>query len=184
MEIKGTAVKTIPEFVLQKYSNEYVKWFNTLSEASQKVIQSVNTANWYPLQTGGIEPTVKVAEYFFGGDIKKGAWELGRYSADVSLHGIYKLYVKMSTPGHIISRASRIFAAYYNPSNMEATELRPTSVKLLMTQFNQPSEVIEFRIAGWIERALEISGCKGIEVKITESLTKGNARTIFENSWK
>lgn len=184
MEIKGTAVKSIPEFVRQKYATEYAHWMNSLPEASKKIIESVNAANWYPLMAGGVEPTKKVGEMFFNGDYKKGAFELGRFSADISLNGIYKLYVKFASPGHIISRASRIFAAYYMPSKMETAELRPNSVKLIMTEFDQPSEVIEYRIAGWIERALEISGCKGIEVKITESLAKGNKRTVFENSWK
>jgi len=184
MEIKGTAVKTIPEFVRQKYPNEYAHWINALPEESKNIINTVSAANWYPLMAGGIEPSKKVGDLFFNGDYKKAGWELGRFSADVSLNGIYKLYVKFASPGHIISRASRIFAAYYTPSNMEAAELRSNSVKLIMTAFNQPSEVIEYRIAGWIERALEISGCKGIEVKITESLAKGNKRTVYENSWK
>ncbi|HAZ04026.1 MAG: hypothetical protein A2W95_16980 [Bacteroidetes bacterium GWA2_40_14] len=184
MEIKGTAVKTIPEFVKQRHPGEYLKWVNSLSVASKKIVADVNVPTWYPLQPAAVEPTQKVIEMFFGGDVKMGAWELGRYSADVSLNGIYKLYVKFSSPGHIISRASRIFAAYYNPSKLEASELHPNSVKLLMTEFNQPSEVIEYRIAGWIERALEISGCKGVEVKITESLAKGQSKTVYENSWK
>ena len=96
---------------------------------------------------------------------------------------IYKLYVKFSSPGHIISRASRVFSAYYNPSKMEVAEHRAKSVKLIMTAFDQPSDVIEYRIAGWIERALEISGCSGIVVEIPESFNKSNERTVFDCSW-
>ena len=184
MEIKGTAVKTIPEFVRENYTSEYANWVNALSDNSREIVSNVKSSQWYPMQYGGVEPTRKVAEIFFNSDIKKGAWELGRYSADVALHGIYKLYVKFSSPGHIISRASRVFSAYYSPSKMHVAEHREKSVKLIMSEFENPSEVIEYRIGGWIERALEISGCNDIVVEIPESFTKGHDKTVFSCKWK
>lgn len=183
MEIKGTAVKSIPEFVKQKYASRYADWVKSLSPESQQIINNVSSATWYSLKDAAIEPTQKVAELFFNNDFKKGALELGRFSADIGLHGVYKLYVKFSSPGHIISRASRIFSAYYSPTKMETDDLKTNSVNLVISQFDLPSEVIEYRIAGWVERALEISGCKGIDVKITESFTKGNTRTVYECKW-
>ena len=42
-----------------------------------------------------------------------------------------------------------------------------------------PEKVIEYRIAGWIEKALEISGCKDISVEITKSMTQNDALTEF-----
>jgi len=184
MEIKGTAVKSIQEFVKQRYTSEYAKWVKSLPMASQQVLDSVSSAGWYSLNDAAIVPSKKVGEIFFNNDIKKGSWELGRFSADLALHGIYKLYVKFSSPGHIISRASRIFSAYYSPSTMITTDQKPNSVKLFITEFDTPSEVIEYRIAGWVERALEISGCKGIDVQITESLTQGKSKTVYDCSWE
>ncbi len=183
MEIKGTAVKSIPDFVKQNYTDQYVNWVRALSPESQSIVNNVSSAAWYSVKLAAIEPSEKVGELFFNNDIKKGAWELGRFSADVALHGIYKLYVKFSSPGHIISRATRIFSAYYSPSKMETTDLKSNSVKLIISQFDLPSEVIEYRIGGWVERALEISGCSGVDVKITESFTRGHSKTVYECSW-
>lgn len=184
MEIKGTAVKTIPDFVKENFTPRYAEWVCSLPEKSREIATSVKSSVWYSMTDGGVELTKKVGEIFYQGNFKKGAIELGKYSADVALHGIYKLYVKFSSPGHIISRASRVFSAYYTPSKMEVAEHRAKSVKLIMTEFDQPSDVIEYRIAGWIERALEISGCEGIVVNIPESFTKGHSRTVFYCSWK
>lgn len=183
MEIKGTAVKSIPEYVKRNHTSKYADWIRSLPQASQLIANGVSSASWYSMNDAAVEPSKKVGELFFNNDLKKGAWELGRFSADIALHGIYKLYVKFSSPGHIISRASRIFSAYYRPSQMETTEQKSNSVKLIMTQFDQPNDLIEYRIGGWIERALEISGCNGIDVKITESLAKGNNKTVFECNW-
>lgn len=184
MEIKGTAVKTIPEFVKENYSPRYAEWIKSLPEPCREIALNVKSSAWYPLDQGGIELTQKVGLLFFDGDVKKGAWELGKYSADVALNGIYKLYVKVSSPGHIIARASRVFSAYYKPSKMQVAEHRAKSVKLIMTAFDQPNDLIEYRIAGWIDRALEISGCENVTVDITESFTKGNEQTVFYCTWK
>lgn len=184
MEIKGTAVKTIPEFVKENFTSRYVEWIKALSEDSREIATGVKTSTWYPMDLGGVALTQKVGELFYAGNIKQCSWELGRYSADVALNGIYKLYVKVSSPGHIISRASRVFSAYYKPSTMQVAEHRAKSVKLIMTAFDQPNVVIEYRIAGWIERALEISGCKDVVVEIPKSLTKGHEHTTFACNWK
>jgi hypothetical protein len=43
--------------------------------------------------------------------------------------------------------------------------------------------VVEQRIAGWIQRALEIHGCRQPAVNITKSLTKGDPCTELDFSW-
>jgi hypothetical protein len=45
-------------------------------------------------------------------------------------------------------------------------------------------EVIENRIAGWMQRAVEISGCRHVAVKTDKSLTKQESYTEFKVSWK
>lgn len=183
MEIKGTAVKSIIDYVKKNHPNQIADWYNSLNDEAKNIINSVVTSGWYSMKDGAIEPTKKIGTVFFDSDFKKAAIESGRYSAEAALHGVYKLYVKFSSPGHIISRASRILPAYYRPSKMEIADKTSNSVKVLMTDFIEPSDIIEYRIYGWIERALEISGCKGIDVSIVESMTKGDSRTVFLCSW-
>lgn len=183
MEIKGTAVKSILDFVQKKYPDRVPDWFNALSEPAKNTISSVVTSGWYPIQDGAIEPTKKIGTLFYNNDSKMAAIECGRYSAEVALHGVYKLYVKFSSPGHIIERASRILPAYYRPATMEVIDRTQKSVKLIMSDIEEPSDIIEYRILGWIEKALEISGCKDIHVSIPDSMTKGNTETVFLCAW-
>jgi hypothetical protein len=42
---------------------------------------------------------------------------------------------------------------------------------------------VEARIAGWMQRALEINGCKNIIVKMPKSLTKGDPVTEYLVNW-
>ncbi len=183
MEIKGTAVKSIKDFVFKTFPDKYADWYNSLSISAKEVLNTAYTSGWYPLKDAAIEPTQRIGELFYNGDIKKGALECGKFSADAALHGVYKLYVKFSSPLHIIDRASRILPAYYQPSKLEVVEKNKTSVRLSMTDCEGIDEVIEYRIAGWMEKALEISGCKNVRVIVPQSVNTNKKETIFECHW-
>lgn len=182
MEIKGTAVKSIRDFVANNHKENFNKWYESLSDKAKDVVINSLSNKWYPLQEGVVEPTQKIAELFYNGDVKKAAFESGKYSAHVALHGVYKLYVKFSSPGHVVDRGSRILPAYYNPSKIIQIQRESNSVRYEMTECEGIDEVVEYRIAGWMYKALEISGCKTYDVQITESI-KTHKRTIFEAKW-
>ncbi len=46
------------------------------------------------------------------------------------------------------------------------------------------NKVVEYRIAGWIERALEICGCMNVTVNITQSLTDQDPCTEYNITWR
>ena len=185
MDIKGTAVISIRDFVGKYYNQNYNQWLNALPESSRKIFQEGVYANkWYPMEEACVVPTSYIGEIFFEGDNIKAAWENGRYSADEALKGFYWFYVKVGNPQHIIKRASRLFAAYYHPCEIELEKVTKFSFQLVIKQFQDPSEIVENRIGGWMERALEISGCKNLKVQITESLAKNDNVTRYDVSWK
>lgn len=183
MEVKGTAVKSIPEFVKAIHSDRYSQWLQSLPEASRKIMSgAIITNNWYPLKAGLSVPVSIVGSMFYGSPAK-GARTMGRYSADIALTGIYKLYVKMGSPRHIIERANRVFAAYFQPSEIVTVDSQKNTFIFRITKFDEIDEVVEHNIAGWMERALEISGCKNVQVTIPGSMTKGMSFTEFCLKW-
>jgi hypothetical protein len=184
MEVKGTAVRSTPLFVRKQFGQRFDEWIGSLSDKAAEIMKSkVQTDLWYPLQEAFVDPTRKICDLFFGGD-SRGAWELGRFSADYALWGLYRLFVRIGSPGYMIKRASTIFSTYYRPSQMTAAETHYKSAVLHMTLFPEPEELVELRIGGWMERALEISGCSGVQMKITKSLTRGDDLTEFVGEWR
>ena len=178
MEVKGTAVMAIRDYVKMNHPDQYDKWLMALSGETKKVfIDYIDSSKWYPTENGAIEPTIQLCKLFYNGDIKKGAWESGRYSAQKGLSGIYKLYVKASSPIHIISRASRVFAAYYRPCEMSLADEGDKTVSVIISKMEKVPDVIKFRIAGWIEKALEISGAKNIQTSFSEKTIDN--QTVF-----
>jgi len=184
MEIKGSAVKSIPDFIKKNHQEKYSEWLSSLPEESRIIFQDVVLpSNWYSLKDACIIPTEKLGEVIYN-DTLKGAWNCGRYSAEIALTGMYKLFIKAASPFYIISKASKIFSTYYQPSNMEVTEKGDDWVILQISRFDEMHPVIENRIAGWIEKAMQIHGVSSVTVNFSKSMTRGDAITEIRVTWK
>jgi hypothetical protein len=184
MEVKGTAVATIPLFVKQQHGdNAFRQWLDTLTpEARDTLGDSVLPSVWYPMREILVEPTRAICDLFYDGD-NVGAVELGRFSAKVGLSGVYRLFVRISSPEFIIARASQILPTYYRPSSMIVAEKGPGYAVIRVTEFPEPDTLVEHRIMGWMKHALQICGVKSEEIRIAESLTEGAPHTEFHVNW-
>lgn len=184
MEIKGTAVKSIQEFVKKKYPDKYNNWLESLPLKSKEIMSGhIYATQWYPLKQGAIEPTKAIGKMFYNGDNAKAAWESGKHSAEQGLKGVYKIFVMVANPGFIIKRASRVFKSYYNPCDIVVANSHSKGVEVHITKFPEPDPIVENRIAGWIEMAFVITGCKNVRSKITQSMSKKAEYTAIETTW-
>jgi hypothetical protein len=184
MEIKGSAVKTIPDYLKKTYPDKLSIWLEALPETSRKYFsEPVLPSNWYPLRDAAIIPTEILGMILFQDPIK-GAWQCGRFSADIALTRTYRFFIKSARPRFIIDRASRILATYYQPCNMLVNGHGENFVILRIDQFEEASKLIEARIGGWIERAMEIHGVKCVTVTISKSMANGDAYTEFLVKWE
>lgn len=183
MNIKGAAILSVSKFIQARYPERYNEWLDALSPKSKAIYdRAILAGDMYPLYEGLIEPTQKICELFFAGN-ERGAWEAGRFSAEYALKGFYKVFFKLGSPGFIISRASRVFSSYYEESELRVVESTSNSCVLHIRAFNEPYYLLDMRIGGWMERALELMGCKNVRVKITRSLTKGDTVTEYVANW-
>lgn len=184
MRVKGTAVVTLPLFIQTTFGEDaFQKWLSQLStEAGDVYNYPILPTSWYPVKEILVEPTRKICELFYKGSMK-GAWESGRFSADYGLKGIYKVFVKLGSVQFIIKKATTILPTYYDSCRINVVNFSGKQTILHIAKFQSPDEIIEHRIGGWMERALEICGCKGIKVDITKSLAKGDPVTEYHISW-
>jgi hypothetical protein len=180
MEVKGTAVIAIRDFVKNSYPSEYKRWLDSLSSNSKEIFAgSIDSTKWYQVELAALEPTLKISELFFDNNHSKGAWDSGRYSAEKALSGIYKIFVKASSPAYIIQRASRVFATYYQPCEMRVLNTTDSGCVVEISKMDKKYDVIDSRIAGWIEKALEISGAKDIKLSLAVKPTDESIREII-----
>jgi hypothetical protein len=184
MQIKGSAVRTIYEYVKTIFPEKVAEWLSRLPSPGAAIYgETIKPSEWYPLYDAAIAPTEVLSKIAFDGDIKKASWEFGRFSAESTLKGIYRFFL-MATPSKmVVSTGGRILATFYKPVQFEVAESVPNGVKIHITQIDDPSGVIENRIGGWIEKALEIQGIKAARVEITQSLARGDQVTEITIIW-
>lgn len=185
MEVKGSAVIAIRDYVKAQHQARYKEWLEALSQDSRSIFEGViDSTGWYPVKYAAVEPTVKLSNFFFEKDHKLGAKESGRYSAQKALNGIYKIFVKASSPSYLIARAARVFATYYRPCQMRAVKKEEKGVVLEITGMENSHTVIEHRIAGWVEKGLEISGAKNVQINIETQETDGQVKKSLVIKWE
>lgn len=183
MDVKGSAVISTKRFVQEKYPDELINWLASLPETSQKIYtEKINESYWYPITESFIIPTNIMLEMFYNSDLK-GAYELGSFSALNALTGIYKVFVKIGSPSFMISRAAKIFTTYYKDSKIYVLSKTNKSVILSIENFPEYADVVEHRIIGWIDKALEISGCKNVKTQVVHSILKEDSHTELLSIW-
>lgn len=183
MEVRGSVLKSIDEFVSNNHSGSYSKWKDSLTNETRGYLQNIGVQKWYPLKDGVVDPTEKMCKLCYR-DPNKGAWECGRYSAEMGLTGIYKIFVLVSSPAFLLKRSSRVMTTFYAPTKIEIVKNTDTSVLLHIIELPDNNELLEHRIGGWMEKALELCGCKGISINIINALSKGDAYTAYDINWK
>ncbi|MFN8258899.1 MAG: hypothetical protein U0W24_24640 [Bacteroidales bacterium] len=183
MEVKGTAVKSIQEFVNEKYPNEYNSWLNALPADSKTIIENrISLTSWYPIESSIITPTRIIGEMFFR-DVQKAAFELGIYSSAQAIKGVYKMLVMVSSPSFIVNRASTLISSYYRPCKMEITRRAKDLAVVSITEFQKPNIIVDYRIYGWIKNTLEFSKFKSPKVEMLKSMGKGDSTTDYLITW-
>lgn len=184
MEIKGSAVKSIQEYVKTEFPDQFNEWLSRLpSNASAIHKTTIKTSDWYPLHDAAVLPTEVLGRIAYNGDVKKASWACGRFAADITLKGIYRFFL-MATPSRmVVSTGSRILTTFYRPVGFQLAESGPDRAKVHISRIEDPEGVIENRIGGWIEWALEIQGLRAARVEITQSLAKGDPVTEITITW-
>lgn len=184
MEIKGTAVKTTPDYVKEKFPDRYTSWLNSLPEKSRMIFEEpIYATNWYDLIDSVIIPTQKVGEMFYDGNQIEAAHKLGRYSSEIALKGIYKIFVRVSSPHFVLSRASSIFSAYYKPSDIKVVESKDKRCAIRLAQFHVNEKLIMHRIAGWVEQTLEITLKTALTVDVHNEISDNDLTTLITIEW-
>ncbi|HBH22064.1 MAG TPA: hypothetical protein DDY13_01440 [Cytophagales bacterium] len=185
MKAKGTVISSIHNFVKENFNGQYDQFKNALSQESKAIYNNAILAtDWYDIHSGVIEPTKLIGKLYYNGDVKKAAWESGYYSAQSNLTGIYKVFVMVSTPQFMMARASKILKSFYDPTLIVVFDKGDKFMELHITEFGYPNEVLEWRIQGWMQKALEICGCKNLDIKITKSMARKDAITAFKINWE
>lgn len=185
-QVSGLSLKTFPLFIKEHFGEEgFAKWKEVLSGELKTVFDSplIKLDDWYDFNEFFIKPMQLVCDLFYDGDTNS-AWEMGRFSAEYALHGVLKVFVKMGTTLFLMNRAAGIVSNYYKPMDMRVLKSGKNYAVLSVINFPDYHILLEKRICGWIERALEISGCKNIHIDTVKPYTADDPSAEIKFQWE
>ena len=183
MKVKGSAIISTLDFVNINYGKAGIKRIlHVLDESDREVLNETLFATfWYPLRTL-INLSRAVDDEFGIGDLSF-IRRLGSFSASHDLRTIYRIFYKIGSPQFVISRASQVFATYYDAGNLMAIDSGKGFVILELTDFPEIDEVLIQRISGWIEKTLTLSGGKDVKTIATIKEKAGKEYVEFNSKW-
>ena len=118
MRMKGIAVKAVKEFIKKQFSDEYDEWLKNLSEESKDIVMNAATGELYDIEDAIVKPTRIACRLFYSGDVRRCAWELGKFSAEYAAKGIYKILIRMKSPEYIVKKTTFMFSSYYDEGSI------------------------------------------------------------------
>jgi hypothetical protein len=185
MEVRGASVVSLQAFVLREFEDEgYRQWMSKLPPESRAIFAGKPQLDlWYPLEDGVGAPLEALCDLFYRGK-QQGAWESGRFSADFGLNTLMKVFLKVGNVSFIVKRASSILTRYYQPCVVEVVSSKNNEAIVRITEFEGMTTLVEARIAGYMQRAAELTGGSRVEVFVGPSMTKAHPFTEFKIQWK
>ena len=185
-EVKGSVLKIIEKFVKEEKGEEnYKKWLDELPEESRKIYSgNILSLKWYPFDAGYTQAIKKISELFLENDINN-LQEYSNFAADTMLKGIYKIYLKISSPKKTAKTGKSFLPMIYKPTSIEIDECGDENkVIFRITEFPEWNKYIQRDMKNWFTQAGKILGCINPEVKIGKSLLKGDDSTEFIETWE
>jgi hypothetical protein len=184
MEVKGTAVKTIPEYIQRKYSDIYDKWYSSLSEESHQIFDNpILATKWYDLEISMLSP-MKILANISKKDLKDLFWDMGVFSSIEALTGIYKVFIRISSTNFIIGRAANILSTYYKNTEIRVLESEKNNVTLEFLKFPKEVNLVMYRIGGWIQNTFYAVGCKNVTAEIKNIEDSYEFKTLIIVKWE
>jgi len=170
VEVKGTGLISTRTYIKERFSDRYEEWLKALPQEARVYYEDIiPTTNWFPIKEAYFYPLKTTADMFFEGDMKAAGLDIGRFSADYGLKGVYKVFLMMATPQALMRASKRIISLYYKGVDVDILEVKKKSLVLAATQVCKDNPNMDYRTIGWCVRALELAKCKGVQYDIISS---------------
>ena len=180
--VKGTGVMSTRSYVKQNYNDQFKPWLNSLPKNSNKIYTTaINSTNWYNIEDAYLLPMKSIAKRFFDGDEKTAALDIGKFSAEYGLKGVYKVFLMYASPQSLIKASKRIISVYYDNVEVSIDHIKKKSLILSCTRITDKNRLFDYRTIGWCVKALELANCKKV---VFDSVDTSNSDIFsFKLSW-
>lgn len=167
-QVKGTGIVPVVNYIKVHHGDDGLAMvLDRLPEPVRQVFgRRIMPITWYPHEAISLLYAA-ISDQYAGGDPAY-CWRVGKDAADYGLSLIYKLFLSFNSPQLFGSKGPEMWRTYYRPSTLEVLRNDRGALSVLVHGMSTtPAHV--YSIAGWIERAGELTGGRDIKVAVDVS---------------
>jgi hypothetical protein len=164
VEVKGSAITARVRWIRENHGEgAWRQLRGSLSEAHRDLLEGkVLPHAWVPFSLF-VELNERADEAFGEGDLAL-CRVMGRYSADVNLPTLYRIFYRLGSPSFILKKAARLWDVHYSSGRLVVEETAD-GAHLSIEGFEDPHRAHCLSVMGWAERSVELSGGRLVSVR-------------------
>ncbi len=179
VHIKGLVLKARIEYVRKFFGDD--AWDRALAVLSPEVRAALQdgvlVSSWYPI-SAYIEMLCTVDRMFGKGDLAL-CRDMGRYSAQVALSGVYKSFNREKDVNFVNRMTPMIWKQYYDSGEMTTESGGRGRAIIRIRNFAEPHAELCLGTLGWLEGANKTWGIEDVKVEEVTCQARGEESCAF-----
>ena len=185
-KVKGTLLIARMKFVRSRGEADAERVLKRLSSEDQALLRAMLLpSSWYP---AGVLMRLEMtaAAILSKGDRRVLMREMGRFSAETTLApaGVLRPFVREGDPGFLLENVPRIYSSQHTSGHRTQERTGPYSTVIHHFDTDQVETDDCLTTAGWLERAVEISGGRAVKAEELQCRGRGAPHCEFRVSWR
>lgn len=184
MKSKGFTIKGALAFVEKTYGAEgKARLIEALDPGTREIAERVGiSAEWVPF-SAQVALYESIDRVFGKGDLAL-CWEIGRFTSESELSTINLIFLKLGKLEHWFRVASMMWGRYYSEGRLHIGNFGRETGTVLIMDFNPISEAFCRDFSGWLQRTVELSGCRNVTVEHPQCVLSGRRLCEFVGRWE
>ena len=182
-QIKGTVLlDTLAAIRARAGEAELAKIIDRLNGETKQLFQTpIQRSSWYSLDAFAefLEANVQVTA---GGDYEVLS-KRAELVVESQLRGIYRVFVKLGTPGFVIDRIAAVHETYFKDIQI-IPEIEKHKAVIKYRGFQRQHAIMQYVITGFYRKALELCGAQRFELKFTVPMGAGEPYAELSILWE
>ncbi len=181
--VKGSAITSRALWVSLNHGDQGVRKLHGAVKPSTREILAgrIDKAQWVPFETF-VDLNETIDRVFGTGDLGV-VKTLGRFGAEANLTTVYRLFFMVGTVKWIMDRAARLWDLHYDSGKMVVIRKPGDETTLRIVNFATPHRTHCLSVLGWVERSIELSGGKNVNVIETGCRARGEDDCAIHATW-
>lgn len=153
-------------YVRKQGDAAFQKVLSQLGHEAQAVFERgpLETA-WYSYDIY-LELSTTIDRVLGRGDLQL-VYEMGAYSCEYNLTGIYRMFFRFGNINFLIERAAKAWHSQYDFGVMQVIRdpVNKTRATLQLSEVPRPTMVLFLAVKGWVVKAIELTGSELIKIE-------------------